>query len=418
MSTIVFKDPGLKIKTPVPSNYGMGKLVNDQVENLVHSQNERQEQVLDAHGFNVHVWIPQKTGKACSCQGPVDTPKYETVEQNEPIDDKFGEVVEDMDLTDEDLEYNVLDAGESLDKCIANSEPLSNTADNSSKSIPNDDLLDSFLTTDEPGIDSISDEESTLNEMDRGDGFQFGINENPCGICFGNGYLDSMQLYGAKRYVFNVVGEFKEVLKGFTIDTEQFPHRYQTAPALNNYVQWSYEAPTYFKEVITIRVFNNTTNISSKFNLQAQINNSGTWVALTKDVLNMKQGERAQVDIRVFPATGDFADEPDNLLQFTHLEVIYQLNDFPKGDMPLLSLPEDYGYADAIIESQMVISSRVPRIPRGTIVGENRRGLLWKVTNTNINYTNGGRIFSSEVDVRLVRSYEQTYALQLNNTKE
>lgn len=197
----------------------------------------------------------------------------------------------------------------------------------------------------------------------------------------------------------------------FELNTTIFPNRFEGPLVSNANVTFDIQLPTYFSDILGIRIFDNL-KIVDNLLLYFREKNTTSWIPLTKKNLLERNGKKNNLEIRISsPNVGI----EEGTTGFTHVDIIFKMANFPRGDMPNLNISENFDNYEALINTNMELSAEIPYLDRGCIIGENRQGLMWKVIGSTVGKTNVSQLFCNTVDIRLIQSYEQLALLNLNN---
>ena len=387
-----------------PANKGISGLVRDKVKVYAASQNERLEQALASNGTELAIWNRVQSKDYCTCQGRLELNNDSSTDsyRNSAGEDDFDGTQRDYDLGGfslEEVKPTSNSGREELRSSTTTEEPDEDLMIGESSDI--DDIL-----TDSFSPESIEDRSLVSQEVDL---LHEGGERTICGICFGTGWISGYSLYGGQRIVLDA-SEFSDFsTQGVTVE-RTYPASFVMSRNNSNNVTFTKEIPSYYTPV-KIALYNNTKDITTdgSFDLEFKPTTISNFTSLNTTSLTERIGERNTLNIKVTPST--LLGDAEEVIKFTHLEIILKFNIFPFGDMPDLNIPENFEYEDIVLTTNMNLSSKASNITNGCVINDMRYGLTWKVNNTNKKRTDEGQIINTEVDCRLVQRFEQLYNL-------
>lgn len=366
-----------------PMNSGMGHIARDRLVQYIGMQNEKQAEAIKVDGVPTEIWIKQSGGRVCSCMSPeIHTTNYvgdknpEHVKSN-PFDFKVNSP-NDIDtkvryVENDVIEENIL----TYDK--------------------NTDWIKEFDLNPNNPSDLLDNENNVFKTDDVS--LLFGGTRSACGICFGTGFTDAYQLINGKRIVLD--STYEHIISGGFIDTETKPYTFNLASDINSFVLFEVEVPLYFKAIHNFRLLNNCVPIYGCILVSPD---NKTYKPLGLDVLNSYKGKFNKIYIKVL---GDFKRE----LKFTHLELNYELADFPLIDYPPFARQENFQYFEALQTTNFEVNGNVPYIDRECVFGEMKTGYLWRAVSATQHMDNRRQLFKTEVEARLIQRSEALYML-------
>lgn len=389
------------VKQQTPHNHGSNERAQKRLDHIIARANDQFETALSVDTVNIQLWSKTEQGRFCTCQNIKKTePRF----SNPDTDPTSEEIAERHDTN---LPSFVIKSGK-----IQKQTPLNQTI---TKKKVNDDKLEPpirFNSLTEQ--DSLSEGDQEINDLlaliSKGDDSNFimGGESTQCGICFSTGYLEGYKLVNGQRFIFDASLPYQA--NGFTVDKTVFPYQFTSEFATRNNVTWlSVELPTFFVRPYNINIRNNTKHTTG---LKAEVRLSGTlqWFDLTEDFLSARLGQATVVDIRVRPA----ASNPEGLAVFSHLEFVIQYTDWFKGQIPPLSPSESMDRFRQMIDTSIVLSSRVNEVKSSDVIYCDKYDTLFKVSSVTDFYTAKRQVAGwNTVSCRLIQSYEQLSLLRL-----
>lgn len=366
-----------------PMNSGMGHIARDRLVQYIGMQNEKQAEALKVDGVLTEVWIKQNGGRVCSCMSPeIHTSKVIGDTNPEHVKtNPFDFNIKSPNSIDTRVQY--------LDSDVVEENIL--TYDK------NTDWVNEFdLNPDNPN-DLLDNDNNVFKTDDVS--LLFGGTRSACGICFGTGFTDSYQLINGKRIVLDTTHE--HVIKGGHIDVEVKPYVFVLASDVNSFVQFEVEVPLYFKTIHSFKLCNNCVPIYGYITVSDDDKN---YKPLSLDILKSYKGRTSKIYIRVM---GDFKHE----LHFTHLELNYELADFPLIDYPPFARQENFQYFEALQTTNFEVNGNVPYIDRECVFGEMKTGYLWRAVSATQHMDHRRQLFKTEVEARLIQRSEALYML-------
>ena len=118
----------------------------------------------------------------------------------------------------------------------------------------------------------------------------------------------------------------------------------------------------------------------------------------------IKSLECSKIDVKV---VGEF----NKSLQFTHLNFVFTISDYPKIDTPPFERSEDFQYFEALMTTHFEVPGTIPYVDRETVIGIAKEGFLWKVSSVSQVMTHERQIFKCDVNARLIQRSENLYLL-------
>lgn len=374
--------------TPItPSNKGVGDIARERTRWFVSAQNERLEQTLRALGTNILVWNKTKSNLYCSCQ-------------KNSVEDKLSFNVSPMLDFDKKLHIDAVVPEQSF-KIVQTRGNIKKTfVDVDQK--PFEELIQKTASLEDEKEFTFNQPNSSpliSNEIDL---LTEGGDKTPCGICFGTGVINGYELFGGKRIVLEAKYASYD-LNNFEV-LNNSPNVFQSSTTSS--IKFNLEFPTYFTP-IKIKVYNNLQELEPS-SYRLDLVKGLIILPLTFSSLESLQGQKNNVSIILSPtiSLGD-------IFEFTHIEIVLGYADYFKCDMPPINIPENFEQDDFVLSSNMVLSTSIANVDRGSIINDQKYGLLWKVTNVTKASTVSQQVFNQEVDVRAVQNYEQVFNLKV-----
>lgn len=403
---MVIKLPGKAfsgVKAQAPRNYGRAnKYMPVQLE-LDHTVAKAGAQYLEAiavDGFDIHYWHRCTEGKFCTCSNTsgikhsMDAP---TSSPTSDIEDDSGGIEITVRNNRDILQRNKVETtkafGIEIGK-IPNGEE--------SRTDVNTDFSESWTE-----LERLADEDA-IQRMNPDSSILFGLETAQCGICFGAGYINAYNLNNGKRDILDTSADIIDQ-KGFTINRANKPYTFDAPIDKTLYVDFIYETPAFFERCWSVQLRNNTsvaTNMVLKFKIQGT---NDAFQTLTADALNQLNGSSHRLIIRACPQTTKL----EGLVNFTHVELVWQFAPWPKAQMPGISEATNFGIWDTIMSSEMTLPPTISAVDKEDLIFETKHNKLWKITDYSDFKTAKQQICGWSVTTRLVQTYEQLSLLQL-----
>lgn len=371
-----------------PMNSGMAHVARQRLTQYVGMANAQNKEAIKVDGVDAQIWIRGTAGRACSCRHPVinttNSLKDYTPEQadsDNPFNFKLHSPL-DMDTK---IEYKV-DKNEI--------ETDINLNDNQDKS-----WLNEFdLAPDQP-LDLIEEDNNIFNVGNTS--LLFGGDKSPCAICYGTGWTSGYRLINGDRIIAD--SSLPNIVFGAYVDKDTHPYSFVLSKDINAFVEFELDIPLYFKQIINFSISNNCIPI---YAVIVASKNGKDFEPLTLDWLQSCMGKTNHIWIRVL---GDFTRE----IRFTHVEINYQLADFPKLDLPPFARQENYQYFEALQTMSFEVNGEVPYLDRECVIGEVKNGFLWKVVSSTQHMDSLRQLFKTEIEARLIQRSEALFMLNM-----
>lgn len=359
-----------------PSNVGISLVAKNRIQQAVGMQNARHIEALKVDGVDLQVWIKNTSGQLCSCGlNHNDTSTTDDVGniQTNTSTDFF-----DMDIVENFEDPKVYDERQ---------RNYSNYKD--------------YVTTEDISIDQV--EEYAANDKNS---LIYGGDKTPCGICYGTGYKNGYDLFNGKRIALDYYDEPE--LFGFLVN-QTYPISFSASYSSNNYIIWKYQAPTYFKKYLGIRVRNNV-ELCANYTMYCSFDGI-SYVKYDDELIRGRNGQETTVYIKIVPYDMDGSND----FSVTHLEIFYQLGDYIKGDFAPITNTENFELFEALQTTSLELAGDVAYLDRECCIGEPKTGNIWKVVSLTPHMTSDRQIFKTELELRMVQKSENLYLLNLIN---
>lgn len=362
-----------------PANNGMAMVAKNRIQQAVGWQNARHTEALKVDGVDLQIWQKHFSGQKCTCSLKNDEILPQNVSEQGVLDDNpFSTAT----LKDEDWKNK-----------------NQNAYEDSSRSYEQDGDFN---------MDEISLDEVENYAINGDNSLIYGGDKSPCGICYGTGYKEGYQLFNGKRYILDYYDEPE--YNGFKL-IGTYPYSYESDFSSDNYIVWSFKAPTYFKEFLGIRVRNNV-EYCKNYDCYLSIDGEN-WVKYSEETIKERNGKETRFYIKIVPYNIEIAQ--NTKFSITHIEVFYQLGEFIKGDFEPISETENWELFEALMTTKLELAGDVSYIGREDVICEGKNGQLWKVISVTPHMTSDRQIFKNELELRMVQPSENLYCLKLIN---
>lgn len=354
-----------------PSNVGLSMVAKNRIQQAVGMQNARTIEALKVDGVDLQIWTKTFSGQLCSCG--LDNHSSEL----NNISNDYSEPFSDMEIVEnwqEDKYFN--------------------------ESQQNYNNLKDFQT-----VEITSDDIERYAE-NQNNSLLFGGDKTPCGICYGTGYKEGYKLFNGKRYVLDYFDNPE--CFGFSME-RTYPISFASDYNSNNYIIWKFQAPTFFKEFLGLRIRNNT-DLCKNYTIYVSFNGND-YIEYSDDIVRQKNGQQTTVFLKIVPYN---ISTPEKF-SITHIEVFYQLGDFIKGDFAPLAKTENFEVFEALQTTSLELAGDIAYLDRESVIGEPKSGNLWKVVSLTPHMTSDRQIFKNELELRMIQNSENLYCLNLIN---
>ena len=259
-----------------------------------------------------------------------------------------------------------------------------------------------FIEDDEDFLNSLKQEYSIGDETD----LIYGGDKTPCGICLGTGYKNGYQMYNGDRIILDYWNQ--PISKGFMLE-KTYPYSYVANFDSSNYIIWNFQAPTFFKDFLGIRVRD---NIKYCKDYELQISFDGHYFTkYSDDLIKARRGKETQIFLKVIPYENPLANETK--FSITHIEVYYQLGDYIKGDFAPIEDTENFEYFEALQTTNLELAGDIAGLTRESVILDPKNNNLWKVVSVTPHMTEARQIFKNELSLRRLQPSENLYLLNL-----
>ena len=360
-----------------PSNNGMSVVAKNRLTQAVGMQNALTVEALKVDGVPLQIFTKRLSGQKCSCC------VNNTVNNNGNNPLSVSDSLNDFKVQDFVVE------GEDYDDIPTNTDNYDNIlmADNSTDKLT-EDLISEL---------AIDDSNSLV----------FGGDKTPCGICYGSGYKNSYDLFNGQRIVLDYFD--KPILEGFTIE-RTYPYSFISDYSSDSSIMWCVRLPTFFKKYIGIRVRN---NVSYCKDYCMYVSFDGlNFIQYEDSLVAERNGNETTMLIKIVPYNLGQQPKPFTI---THLELFFQLADFPYGDFEPIQKSENWEFFEALQTTTLELAGNGCYIERESIISDSKNNLLWKVVAVTPHYTAERQIFKTVIELRMIQQSETLYCLNLIN---
>lgn len=398
------------VRMQPPRNTGMAHIAQQRLDHVAAQANKQQEEALRVDGSRIQHWAKSERGSFCTCQNlkKDDFAPFSSVHTNEKVTAELN--------SNDDLKPTFIVRGGRLQN-KPNPKFEGSTDITQNKDLRKPDVRN--VNTVNPTLEDLElpSGESELNDLlallDQGDdsAFMFGGEGSQCGICFGTGYVEGYTLTNGQRFILEASGAHCPNLDagGFTLDKSKLPNVFVSELNKNNYVVWTnVELPTYFRKCRNLVVRNNTRPCESAV-IEGRIG-AAPFAELTTDVLNGLNGQATKMDIRVRCRNS----RVEGLCEFTHVEFTYQYSDWFLAQIPPRTPAQVPNSGRQIVNTEMVLSSKIPNLKTGDVIYEDKYDQLYKVNDVTDFVTQKGTVMGwNGVNMRMLQRYEALSLLRL-----
>jgi len=362
-----------------PANNGIAMVAKNRIQQAVAMENARLTESIKVDGVDLQIWIKNTSGQLCSCgcndlgSSTDDAGNVNHIDAENPFADMTVE--ENWENWQIDATYN--EAQRKYD----NREDYQTL---------NKDIDEELIT---------QYAESSDNSL------LYGGDKTPCGICYGTGYKNGYDLFNGKRIVLDYYDTPEN--RGFVID-RTYPISFKSTYSSSNYLIWKFNAPTFFKKFLGLRVRNNV-DLCHNYDLEISFDGQN-FQKYSENLIGERKGQKTTVYLRVKPydlGAGEFS--------ITHIEVFYQLGDYIKGDFAPITNTENFELFEALQTTSLELAGDVAYLDRECVIGEPKNGNLWKITSITPHMDSNRQIFRNELELRMIQKSENLYCLNLIN---
>lgn len=361
-----------------PENRGMAMIAKNRIENVVAAQNANHMEALKVQGSDLKIWVRTFAGQKCSC--------CTTGGQTQSNPDKTIFIDPFNDITTSKRNFDISDGNEIP-------QSYQNPMEDDVEAMSDEEFIDSITSDD---TYAIGDENSII----------YGGDKTPCGICLGTGYKNGYQMYNGNRIVLDYWNN--PVSQGFMLE-KTYPYSYTSNFDSSNYIIWSFEAPTFFKDFLGLRVRN---NLSYCKDYKLEISFDGiVFMEYDDALIKSRKGKETQIFLKVIPY-----DHPlSNSVNFTitHIELYYQMGDYIKGDFAPIADTENFELFEALQTTSLELAGDIAGLSRESVILDDKNHKLWKVISITPHMTEARQIFKNEIELRQIQPSENLYLLNL-----
>lgn len=369
-----------------PANNGIAIVAKNRMQQAVGMQNAQHIEALNVDGVDLQVWIKNFSGQVCTCG----------------LHDQQHKIVDP--ITDQGVD--------SFDP-FSDIKVKSNWNTTAQQVIENDNEMYDQPTQHYQGSDDFQTDQLTEDLIDQyaigqQNSLLFGGDKTPCGICYGTGYKEGYQLFNGKRYVLDYFDNPQTF--GFKL-TKTYPYSYQADYSKENYITWKFQAPTFFKEYLGIRVRDNITHCKD-YTCEISFDNTN-WMEYDDQLVRQRNRQPTTIYLRIRPYS--LPERKTNKFSITHIEVFYQLGDYIKGDFAPIEQRENWELFEALQTTSLELAGDVSYLTRESCICEPKTGHLWKVISFTEHMDHNRQIFKNNIELRMVQPSENLYCLNLIN---
>jgi len=395
------------VKQQAQHNFGTQHRAQKRLDHLVSRANSQLETSLQVDSVEIVIFQKAEArGYPCTCANLKKKDPLYVNRDTDPSDESLS----DQDRQDGPTPKFIMRTPGKIQKSFPLNESIY-------KPRTNDNTIEPTRTIDDQvnlgilpeGDQEINDILALLSLGDDSALGAFGGSSTVCGICMSTGWRDNYSLHNGSRFLLEASGFYKFVMNGFILDRETYPYSFTSEFNPSNSVTWlGIELPTFWIKSYNINIRSNT-KPTSGLKAEVRISNTLQWFDLTNDFLNSRIGIPTVLDIRVRPSVA----LTEGLAVFTHLEFVIQYAEWNKGQMPPITPTESLDKVGHMVDTTMVLSSKLAEVKSGDVIYCNKYDDLWKATSVPDAMTAKRQILSWNVSVRAVQSYEVLQNLRL-----
>lgn len=400
-----------------PWNYKRGKEVNRYIEHYADSQKLKQDEAIQVQGSDLIIWNRTFSKRYCTCQH-LDS----SINNNPAVtEDTRPEVVE-LQATNAVTSLNSqavfpqTKSKQAFDSQLLATGlgDLASLVDSLYDEVEEDPIL--------PAAPKISKKQnSAIEEAFLEQKKNLGVETSEyvsCPICFGTRHTDTYQPHRGTRIILDGSDYYSKTLSGAFLNKDASPYLFNL-PATGASITWKVTLPKYFKAV-SLKAYN-LENQSTAVRLEFALPTApSTFSPLTLASLQSRNGSNNN-DLLIrctYDESLVSAYLSDLEVNISHLEIVLLYCDtFDKGELPMLTIPEQIDFQELYMRSRIVLSPRIETLSRNDLICENKYGLLWQVVDVEKLYTNGGKLMNLRAEIRLVQNSEKLYSLAMFNRK-
>ena len=403
-----------------PKNKGRARRAQEELNWTIDKANDQYKEAVQVDGIQLNYWKRTEEGLFCTCgYGHSHIDNQNTVASSGIPNSK------NFNTGPDDLPTKIVDSRVQPQPAITvrglwDDEKLNNRLSNTvlgvdaTNGINHQNDIDNTIT----GKSTNSNNDSTTYEQsDETEAFfsappdydlLSGMEKTQCGICLGTGKTQAWNLVAGKREVFN--SQNVADLKGFFINKDSRPYSFDGSIDTNNYVEWVYVLPTYFLSCMNYSIRNNTKAVRDLKLFYKIQGSSDDFQRLTLDFINSRQGQETVLILRVQPIVYSF----EGLLSFTHFEIVWQLSDFPSGQMGNLSVSTNQQIKDIVVSTSFTLTATIPAVTKNDLIYDSKYNRMWSVSDYTDFMTSDRKILGWTVSARGLQQYEQKSLLMVS----
>lgn len=380
----------------IPNNRLLTKRANVQLEGYAHAKAEHFTNSLGVDAPLFYFWHKENGSVPCSCiaartsanrdvniGGENSTLNVHDRKQDFNIKiPKYGEKTNSEVYGKEDFKAK---QASSKDKFFINDydDPLSGT-DDSINDI--EDLADGI------GDNGITGFDDPLN--------LFGSKLTYCPVCFGSGYIDSWNIHGGKRYVFDTSNLYHFECSGVNIDSDKSPTE-MSSIKVGGACYWRFQLPLVWDNILRINVYHGTALLAPHLYVWTYKDSNNNIKEITSENLELLNnvGDFISLELKF--------NEPN--IVFTHAEIVFAFQEAKRAQIPELQ----QGYEQEFLDWNVNLTVELPPdldISEGDYLTESKYQKVWKVSALTKRVTAGGTIFGLSADLRALHSFEMSYS--------
>ena len=372
-----------------PNNKNMATRANTQLEAIAVSKAAQYTTALGVDAPFFYFWHKDNGSIPCSCVAEDYGPNRDV----EP----GGETKTNTTATSKP-EYRFVDTEfgkESLDDLFG--APMSSRQANIKQKLEIDVYNDPSMSYDE-----LSDEIDDIQVPDGGiTNFEDPLNlfsdkTIACPICLGSGFIDSWNIHGGKRYVFDTSNVFDFYCEGIDIQSEYQPTTMSTQRDAKAF--WSFRLPRVWDKILRIDIYNGVDRLQPHQYKWTWFTNGTSDIMSAKSLENLN-GTSSMLKMSI---------ELEKDLKFTHAEIVFAFTDPYRAQIPELS----QGYEAEFLDWSVNLSVELPpelKIAEGDYLTESKYRKVWKISVLTRKITAGGVVYGLSADLRALHSFERNY---------
>lgn len=344
-------------KNLIPNNEGMTEHVNREIEYNMTSSNKAYENALAADGVNILLFRKTEEGRRCTCKN------------SEPSSETTGGMYDEY--KDKSQENTSIRVRGSWDNNNRQKNFHKETLGVDIGKITADDYsgrqeIANYSSTDQDEI------EAFLNGPLDNRALQGGEGTTACGICFGTGFTNGLSLYRGIRMTFDTLNSTRK--KFFSIDKGHRPYSFTTSSeSVGQFVEWEFELPSFFLDVLSVQVRN---NLSPASGVRLLIGRNGEFNLATKSYIKTLVGQPGKYTLRVEP----FEAKQRNTV-FTHVELSLQFSKWIKTQIPQLQSTTSYATPETLYNMQINLPPSVDKVGNEDIIVDYKYQKAWIITD-------------------------------------